>query len=125
MSRRVRSSNTYCANQQIRNSSTAREAMIRYVLGYRQFRVLIADTDRPRTIRDSLGKRPARLPDTLWHILRAYCPIRTVEEEQQELFKDAKPCAVPDTTFASAVDRSLRACFALLKFTDYIQVVYV
>ncbi|KAF3399844.1 hypothetical protein F1880_008366 [Penicillium rolfsii] len=51
------------------------------------------------TIRDSLGKRPARLPDTLWHILRAHCPIRTVEEEQQELFKDAKPCAVPGTTF--------------------------
>ncbi|CEJ62517.1 hypothetical protein PMG11_11014 [Penicillium brasilianum] len=77
------------------------------------------------TIRDSLGKRPTRLPDTLWHMLRAHCPIRTVEEEQQELFKDAKPCVVPDTTFARTVDRALRACFALLKFTDHIQVVYV
>jgi hypothetical protein len=48
-----------------------------------------------------------------------------MEEEQQELFKDAKPCVVPDTTFARAVDRALRACFALLKFTDHIQVVYV
>ena len=58
-------------------------------------------------------------------MLRAHCPIRTVEEEQQELFKDAKPCTVPDTTFARTVDRALRACFALLKFTDHIQVVYV
>jgi hypothetical protein len=33
------------------------------------------------TIRDSLGKRPARLPDTLWNLLHAYCPIRTVKEE--------------------------------------------
>ncbi|KAJ5455484.1 uncharacterized protein N7458_003748 [Penicillium daleae] len=43
-----------------------------------------------------------------WYImLRAHCPIRTVEEEQQELFKDAKPCTVPDATFARAVDRAL------------------
>ncbi|OKP06059.1 hypothetical protein PENSUB_6510 [Penicillium subrubescens] len=77
------------------------------------------------TIRDSLGKRPARLPDTLWQMLRAHCPIRTVEEEQQKQFKEAKPCIVPDTTFARAVDRALRACFALLKFTDHIQVVYI
>ncbi|OKP11866.1 hypothetical protein PENSUB_2597 [Penicillium subrubescens] len=76
-------------------------------------------------IRDNLGKRPARLPDTLWHMLRAHCPIRTVEEEQQKLFKDAKPCVVPDTTFARTVDCALRACFALLSFTDHIQVFYV
>ncbi|OKP09785.1 hypothetical protein PENSUB_4826 [Penicillium subrubescens] len=58
-------------------------------------------------------------------MLRAHCPIRTVEEEQQEQFKDAKPCIVPDTTFARAVDQALRACFALLKFTDHIQIVYI
>ncbi|CEJ61859.1 hypothetical protein PMG11_10376 [Penicillium brasilianum] len=61
------------------------------------------------TIRDSLGKRSARLPDTLWHILRAHCPIRTVEEDRQELFKDAKPCVIPNTTCARTVDRALRA----------------
>jgi hypothetical protein len=77
------------------------------------------------TIRDSLGKRPVRLPDTLWNILRAHCPIRTVEEEQQGLFKDATPCTVPATIFARTVDRALRVYFALLKFTDHIQVVYV
>ncbi|KAJ5364961.1 uncharacterized protein N7496_010674 [Penicillium cataractarum] len=77
------------------------------------------------TIRDSLGKRPTRLPDTLWHMLRTHCPIRTVEEHLQELFEVAKPCTVPDTTFARAVDRALRACLALLKFTDHIQVVYI
>jgi hypothetical protein len=27
------------------------------------------------------------------------------------VFKDAKPCVVPDTTFARAVDRALLACF--------------
>jgi hypothetical protein len=58
-------------------------------------------------------------------MLRAHCPIRTVEEEQQEQFKDAKPCVVPDTTFARTVDHALRACLALLRFTDHIQVVYV
>jgi hypothetical protein len=58
-------------------------------------------------------------------MLRAHCPIRTVEEEQQKQFKDAKPCILPDTIFVRAVDRALRACFALLKFTDHIQVVYV
>ncbi|OKP03201.1 hypothetical protein PENSUB_6905 [Penicillium subrubescens] len=57
-------------------------------------------------------------------MLRAH-PIRTVEEERQELFKGARPCAVPVTTFARTVDGALRACFALLKFTDHIQVVYV
>jgi hypothetical protein len=58
------------------------------------------------------------------NMLRAH-PIRTVEEERQELFKGARPCAVPVTTFARTVDGALRACFALLKFTDHIQVVYV
>jgi hypothetical protein len=58
-------------------------------------------------------------------MLRAPCPIRTDQEEQQARFKDAKPCVVSDTTFARAVDRALRACFALLKFTDHIQVVYI
>lgn len=58
-------------------------------------------------------------------MLRTHCPIRTVEEEQQHRLKEAKPCSVPDTTFARAVDRSLRACFALLRFTDHIPVVYV
>ncbi|KAJ5358335.1 uncharacterized protein N7496_010748 [Penicillium cataractarum] len=77
------------------------------------------------TIRDSLSKRPACLPDMLWQILRAHCPIRTVEEEQQKQFKDTKPYIVPDTTFARTVNRALQACFALLKFTDHIQVVYI
>ncbi|KAJ5904922.1 uncharacterized protein N7473_001838 [Penicillium subrubescens] len=91
---------------------------------------LLVDLERSNdqttnTIRDSLGKRPARLPDTLWQMLRAHGPIGTVEEEQQKRFKDAKPCILPDTTFARAVDRALRACFALLKFTDHIQVVYI
>ncbi|CEJ61879.1 hypothetical protein PMG11_10395 [Penicillium brasilianum] len=59
-------------------------------------------------------------------MLRTHCPIWTVEEEQQQhRFKEAKPCSFPETTFARAVDRSLRACFALLRFTDHIQVVYV
>jgi hypothetical protein len=58
-------------------------------------------------------------------MLRAHCPIRTVEEEQQKQFKDAKPCIVPDTIFARVVGRALRACFALLKFAYHIQVVYI
>jgi hypothetical protein len=74
--------------------------------------------------------QPRQAPGTpagqaVWHMLRAHCPTRTVEEQLQELFKDAKPCTLPPTTFARAVDRALRACFALLKFTDHIQVAYV
>lgn len=74
---------------------------------------------------DSLGKRLTRLPETLWNLLRAHCSIRTVEEGQQEPFKDAKPCTVLATAFARTVDRALQAYFALLKSTDHIQVVYV
>jgi hypothetical protein len=58
-------------------------------------------------------------------MLHAHRPIQTVEEEQQKQFKDVKPYIVPSNTFARAVDRALRTCFALLKFTDHIQVVYI
>lgn len=56
-------------------------------------------------------------------MLRTNCPIRAVEEEQQERFKNVRPYTVPATTFARTADRALRACFALS--TDHSQVVYV
>lgn len=83
---------------------------------------MMTDTDSVNTIQDSLGKLSTRLPETLWNMLRAHCPIRTIE---RGLFKDAKPYTVPATAFARTVGRALRACFALLKFTDHIRVVYV
>jgi hypothetical protein len=54
-------------------------------------------------------------------MLRTHCTIRTIEEEQQKQFRESKPCSFPDTAFARAVYRSLRACFALLRFTDDIR----
>lgn len=92
--------------------------MIRYVLWYRQCRIVITDADRPQTPSGTASGSARRVCPT-------HCPTRTVEEEQQELSKDSTPCAVPNTTFARAVYRALRACFALRKFTDHIQVVYV
>ncbi|CEJ62611.1 hypothetical protein PMG11_11108 [Penicillium brasilianum] len=59
------------------------------------------------------------------NLLPAHCSIRTVEKEQQEPFKVAKPYTVPNTAFARIVDQALQAYFALLKFTDHIPVVYV
>jgi hypothetical protein len=44
-------------------------------------------------IRGTTGKRPTRLPETLWNLLRSVSPIRTVEEEQAELSKNAEICA--------------------------------
>jgi hypothetical protein len=58
-------------------------------------------------------------------LLRSHRPIRSAEEEQRELFKNAKACCMPETAFVRTVDRAFRACCALLKFTDHIQVVYV
>ena len=76
-------------------------------------------------IRESTGKKPTRLPEGLWSLLRSVSPIRTVEEEQRECFRDAKICALPRSVFARTTDRALRACLALLKATKEIRVLYV
>ena len=76
-------------------------------------------------IRDSTGKKPTRVPENLWNLLRSVSPIRTIEEEQQEFFKDARVCALPKSAFARTTDRALRACLAFLNATRDIRVLYV
>lgn len=76
-------------------------------------------------IRETTGKRPTRLSEALWNLLRSGSPIRTVEEEQVELFKDAEVCASPESAFAKTTDWALKACLALSKATRNIQVLYV
>ncbi|KAJ6020067.1 hypothetical protein N7522_000142 [Penicillium canescens] len=76
-------------------------------------------------IRETTGKRPTRVPEALWNLLRSGTPIRTVKEEQIELFKDAEICATPESAFAKTTDWALKACLALLKATKHIKVVYV
>ncbi|KAJ5348624.1 uncharacterized protein N7506_001877 [Penicillium brevicompactum] len=50
-------------------------------------------------IRGTTGKRPTRLPETLWKLLRSVSPIRTVEEEQAELSENAEIYAPPESAF--------------------------
>ncbi|KAJ5938357.1 hypothetical protein N7466_001491 [Penicillium verhagenii] len=76
-------------------------------------------------IRVCSGKKPTPLPKTFWQLLRSATPIRTIEEEQQQRFKDAAICALPDTTFAKTIDRAFRACLALLNAPRGMQVLYV
>ena len=76
-------------------------------------------------IRESTGKKPTRLPGSLWSLLRSVSPIRTVEEEQRECFRDARICALPRSVFARTIDRALRACLVLLRATKEIRVLYV
>ncbi|KAJ5742665.1 uncharacterized protein N7511_011236 [Penicillium nucicola] len=76
-------------------------------------------------IRETTGKTPTRLPKALWNLLRSGSGIRTIEEEQVELFKDAEICALPESTFAKTTAWALKACLALLKTTSHIKVFYV
>lgn len=76
-------------------------------------------------IRESTGKKPTRLPESFWSLLRSVSPIRTIEEEQRECFRDTRICAVPRSVFARTTDRALRACLALLQATKDIRVLYV
>ncbi|KAJ5982182.1 hypothetical protein N7451_012282 [Penicillium sp. IBT 35674x] len=70
-------------------------------------------------------QRPTKLPKTFWQLLRSASPIRTIEEEQEQLCKDPKICALPDTAFAKTIDRAFRACLALLNAPRGMQVLYV
>jgi hypothetical protein len=48
-----------------------------------------------------------------------------INEEQQQLCKDAKIRALPDTAFTKTIDRAFRACLALLAAPSEMKVVYV
>ena len=76
-------------------------------------------------IRACTGKKPTPLPATFWQLLRSTTAIRTIEEEQDQLCKGAKMCALPDTAFAKTIDRAFRACLALLNAPRGMQVFYV
>ncbi|KAJ5938341.1 hypothetical protein N7466_001475 [Penicillium verhagenii] len=76
-------------------------------------------------IRKCTGRKPTTLPKSFWQLLRSASPIRTIEEEQQQLCKNAKLRALPGNAFAKTIDRAFRACLALLNVPSKMKVVYV
>jgi hypothetical protein len=69
-----------------------------------------------------LKKEPTMLPGMLWDLLRPSSAIRTAEEEQIELFRDAELCGPPESTFAGAILRAVRACIAMFKQTEHMTI---
>jgi hypothetical protein len=67
----------------------------------------------------NLKKEPAMLSGMLWDLLRQSSPIRTPEEEQAKLFKDAELCALPESAFGRTIFRALRACLVMYKQTEH------
>ncbi|CAI7600266.1 unnamed protein product [Penicillium pancosmium] len=67
-----------------------------------------------KMIRETIGKRPVRLPQALWRLLRSTTPIRSAAEELSKLFQNAEVCSPSDNVFSRTVQKALRACFALL-----------
>lgn len=76
-------------------------------------------------IRDDLKKKPARIPESLWNLLRSSSPIRTAEEELIAIFNSAPACSAPNSSFAIAVQRILKSCMALYDSTKHIEVSFV
>ncbi|OQD73331.1 hypothetical protein PENANT_c196G06609 [Penicillium antarcticum] len=68
-----------------------------------------------------LKKEPTMLPGMLWDLLRPSSAIRTAEEEQIELFKNAE-LSGPETTFAGAILRAVHACIAMFKQTKHMTI---
>jgi hypothetical protein len=76
-------------------------------------------------IRDDLKKKPARIPESLWNLLRSSSPIRTAEEELIAIFNSAPACSAPNSSFAITVQRILKSCMALYDSTKHIEVSFV
>ncbi|GFG16460.1 hypothetical protein IFM61392_09518 [Aspergillus lentulus] len=76
------------------------------------------------TITRTLRKEPAGLPGTLWSLLRGIVPIRTADEEQVEMFRNATGCEPPKTVFAMTVQRALKASLALCRYPSSIEFVH-
>ena len=76
-------------------------------------------------VREVLKKEPARLPETLWRLLRSVTPIRTPEEEQNECFRNSEVCAPPRTCFAQTIQRALQPCLAIFPRTAHVQVQFI
>ncbi|KAJ5666551.1 uncharacterized protein N7477_008999 [Penicillium maclennaniae] len=76
-------------------------------------------------IRDVLGKEPVKIPESLWDLIRSDSAIRTAEEEQIILFKNAPVCSPSNSSFSMTVQRVLKACMALSENTKYIRVFFI
>jgi hypothetical protein len=51
-------------------------------------------------------------------------PIRTADEEQVEMFRNATGCEPPKTVFAMTVQRALKASLALCRYPSSIEFVH-
>ncbi|OQE52627.1 hypothetical protein PENNAL_c0487G05975 [Penicillium nalgiovense] len=62
------------------------------------------------------------LPGMLWDLLRPSSEVRTAEEEQIELFKDAELCDPPESTSAGGILKAVRACIAMFTQTGHMTI---
>lgn len=72
-----------------------------------------------------MGKQPFKLTDKLWSILVHHDLVHTYEKEAQRCYKNAPAVPVPDTSFATSVNRLLRACIRACPQTSAMKVEFV
>lgn len=79
----------------------------------------------PELIRKFLEKRPLRLSEPLWNLLRKFDLIRSPDDQRIHLFKKSPDSSSAHTVFSHGVHRALMASLALDPRTKNIQVSYV
>ncbi|KAI9147985.1 hypothetical protein HJFPF1_11806 [Paramyrothecium foliicola] len=73
---------------------------------------------RLKQIINGLNREAFQLSEPYWKIMRQKPLLRTAVEEEQLRFQNAIPRPLPNTTFASAVSRLLRACLSACQQTQ-------
>ncbi|CAK7215016.1 hypothetical protein SCUCBS95973_002332 [Sporothrix curviconia] len=73
----------------------------------------------------SLGCTGVQLTATYWYILRKYDLVHTAEDEELRRFTAAAEATIPDTAFATSLQRLLHACFRACPQTDGISLQFV
>lgn len=74
---------------------------------------------------EGMGRQPFKLTTELWKTLEQYSLVHTAEKEAQRCYKAAPVVLVPDTTFATSMNRLLRACIRACPQTTAMQVEFV
>lgn len=72
-----------------------------------------------------MGRHPFKLTDNLWGLLALHGLVNTIEQEAQRRYIDAQTVTVPDTSFATSVNRLVRACLRACPQTTSMKVNFV
>ncbi|OJJ32881.1 hypothetical protein ASPWEDRAFT_42920 [Aspergillus wentii DTO 134E9] len=78
-----------------------------------------------KIIHDSLKKKPVRIADILWNLLRRWSLIRTPEEECIQQFRNSPEWLHPGLEFSDTIQQALKASLAMHKATEGIEVMFV